>query len=566
MSHDAEAIWGKSVELLKSCLDPQIFSAWIEPLHFDLNPDLHPELNSEHTHLTSESENSLGENQKIDAPESAEYKISATKTHFKIYAPNKFCCEHIRRHYGPLISSTIQSVTGNENPSISFSVRELKRIPASLGSSTTNNNRIFTSPTTSKNPVGSRDSAFTTDKYSPDKQNPKSTLPVESGEKDSADNRADNVNGKLSFSERKNGSPATTASRRQQVDRSERYSAKGTNLNPNYNFANFIVGGCNEFASAVAMQVSRNPGTSYNPLFIYAGVGLGKTHLVNAIGNHVRRKGKSVLLVSSELFVNEMISSIQNGSMPKFKEKFRSIDMLIIDDIQFLNGKKTTQEEFFHTFNDLYNRRKQIVITSDKVPQELVGIEERLKTRFSSGISADMQTPDFETRVAILTKKADSSGIHLPEQVVHLLSEKIDTNIRELEGALNRIHAFSTLQNHPIDIDMAREALKAILPERNRDITPINIQEIVSRRYCVSVSDITGKRRTHNIARARHVAMYVCRKLTGCSYPEIGAIFGGRDHSTVIHAFRTIEEKISSDSDFQSEIELLEKELRGPAF
>lgn len=564
MSHDAEAIWGKSVELLKSCLDPQIFSAWIEPLRFDLHPD-------EGNLLTTDSEKRSKEDQEFDSLESADEVSSSAKAQFKIYAPNKFCCEHIRRHYGPLISSTIQSVTGNENHSISFSVRELKKIPASLGNSAASRGRVSASVVNSANASDVESGARSTisivgkspssARYSNGSNNnsPQAAAPFSSG-------TAGNF-GSSSLDGSSGGSMSGfTGQRKQAADRSERYSAKGTNLNPNYNFANFIVGGCNEFASAVAMQVSRNPGTSYNPLFIYAGVGLGKTHLVNAIGNHVRRKGKSVLLVSSELFVNEMISSMKNGSMAKFKEKFRSIDMLIIDDIQFLNGKKTTQEEFFHTFNDLYNRRKQIVITSDKVPQELIGIEERLKTRFSSGISADMQTPDFETRVAILTKKAESSGIHLPGPVVHLLSEKIDTNIRELEGALNRIHAFSTLQNHPIDMDMAREALKAILPERNRDITPVSIQEIVSRRYCVSVGDITGKRRTHNIARARHVAMYVCRKMTGCSYPEIGAIFGGRDHSTVIHAFRTIEEKISSDSDFQSEIELIEKELRGPGF
>ncbi len=340
-------------------------------------------------------------------------------------------------------------------------------------------------------------------------------------------------------------------------------NANECGLNPKYNFSNFVVGGCNQFAHAICLRVSEDLGGNYNPLFIYGGVGLGKTHLANAIGNASRRRGKRVLLVSSELFVSELIAALRSNRMQQFKNRFRSLDLLIVDDIQFIIGKERTQEEFFHTFNELHQKHKQIVMTSDKMPQDLIGLEERLKTRFASGISADLQAPDFETRVAILIRKSEQSSIQLPVEVARLLAERIDTNVRELEGALNRIQAFSSLYQEPITVDLAQSVLKTVAPEKSREVSPEQIQRLVGERFSIGLSDIIGKRRTQNIALARQVAMYLCRKLTPSSYPEIGALFGGRDHSTVIHANKVIEERIRTDEEFARDIQSIERKLRG---
>jgi chromosomal replication initiator protein len=336
-----------------------------------------------------------------------------------------------------------------------------------------------------------------------------------------------------------------------------------SNLNPRYNFSNFVIGSCNQFAHAAALQVAENLGSTYNPMFIYGGVGLGKTHLVNAIGNASIRRGKQVLMVSSESFVNELISALRSNRMQDFKTKFRSLDLLIIDDVQFMIGKERTQEEFFHTFNELHQRHKQIILTSDKLPQELTGLEERLRTRFSSGLSADLQPPDFETRVAILIKKAESTNIHLDREVAGLVADRVSTNIRELEGALTRLLALSSLKNAPISLSLAEEAVRGYSPRSKPDVTTEYIQRTIAERYGVSISDLLGKRRTQNIANTRQIAMYLCRRLTGCSYPEIGALFGGRDHSTVIHAFRVIDERIQVEERFRAEIDALISELDG---
>lgn len=334
------------------------------------------------------------------------------------------------------------------------------------------------------------------------------------------------------------------------------------NINPKYNFSNFVVGSCNQFAHAIGLKVSDFLGSAYNPLFIYGGVGLGKTHLANAIANSVFRRGKKVLLVSSEAFVSELIASLRSNKMENFKSKFRSLDLLIIDDIQFIVGKERTQEEFFHTFNDLHQRQKQIIITSDKLPQELVGIEERLRTRFASGLSVDLQIPDFETRVAILTKKAESEMFELPDDVARFLAEGIATNIRELEGAMNRLKAVSLINNRSISLDLAKEVLSSIINVRQKELSSDIILKIVAEKYNVSLTDIVGKRRTQNVASARQIAMYLCRRLSGYSFPEIGALFGGRDHTTVIHANKLIAERLGLDSEFKLEIENLEKKAR----
>lgn len=337
---------------------------------------------------------------------------------------------------------------------------------------------------------------------------------------------------------------------------------RAANLNSNYNFSNFVVGSCNQLAHAVGLRVSETLGGSYNPLFIYGGVGLGKTHLANAIGNAAIRRSRKVLLVSSETFVGELISSLRNNRMDSFKQKFRSLDLLIIDDIQFIIGKERTQEEFFHTFNELYNRGKQIIITCDKTPLEMVGLEDRLKTRFASGLAVDLQVPDFETRLAILGRKAETLGMKLDEDTLRFVAESIDSNVRELEGALNRIHAVASLQNFEADRALAEKVLKTLLVRKpSLELSAESIQRTVAEKYNIGLADLLGKRRTANVAQARALAMYLCRRLTGYSFPEIGAFFGGRDHSTVIHAHKTVTERISQDETFAATVAQLERQF-----
>ncbi len=337
------------------------------------------------------------------------------------------------------------------------------------------------------------------------------------------------------------------------------------NINPRYTFADFVVGNSNQFCHAAAMRVAEKPGQSYNPLFIYGGVGLGKTHLLHAIGNAVleRNPQARVLYMSSETFTNELILALRHAKMEEFKKKLRTIEVLLIDDIQFISGKERTQEEFFHTFNALYSAKRQIVITSDKIPTDIPGIEERLQTRFSWGLTADLQAPDFETRVAILKQKALNDDFNLPEEVAHLISERISSNVRELEGALTRLHAVSTIQHVPISMDMARAALKPLLQPKVVNVTVDDIKKAVAHHFSIKVSDIISKRRTKNLSFPRHIAMYLCRKHTTASYPEIGEHFGGRDHSSVIHAATVVSTKLSTDAQTKVFVEEIEKRLFG---
>jgi chromosomal replication initiator protein len=336
-------------------------------------------------------------------------------------------------------------------------------------------------------------------------------------------------------------------------------------LNQKYTFESFVVGSSNQFCHAAAMRVAERPGHSYNPLFIYGGVGLGKTHLLHAIGNTVlaRNPKAKVLYMSSETFTNELIQALRHGKMNEFKNRMRSVEVLLIDDIQFMCGKERTQEEFFHTFNALYDAKHQIVITSDKLPQEIPGIEERLQTRFSWGLAADLQAPDFETRVAILKHKASVDLFQIPEDVAHLISEKISSNVRELEGALTRLHAVSSLQHADITIDMAKTALRHILQPKTVTVSADDIKREVSEHFGIKVSDMISKRRTKNLSFPRHIAMYLCRKHTTCSYPDIGARFGGRDHSSVIHAANVVSAKIGADDRVRLIVGEIEKRLFG---
>ena len=336
-----------------------------------------------------------------------------------------------------------------------------------------------------------------------------------------------------------------------------------SNINPKYTFDSFVVGNSNQFCHAAALQVAEQPGVSYNPLFIYGGVGLGKTHLLHAIGNKVltERPNAKVLYLSSEAFTNELILALRNSKMDEFKAKMRSIEVLLIDDIQFMVGKERTQEEFFHTFNALYSARHQIVISSDKIPSDIPQIEERLYTRFSWGLIADIQSPDFETRVAILNRKAANDRFELPESVAHLIADKVSSNVRELEGALTRLHAVSSLQKIPISEELATNCLKHLFLPKKINISVDDIKKAVAVHFSLKVSEIISKRRTKNLSFPRHIAMYLCRKHTTCSYPEIGSHFGGRDHSSVIHAASVVSAKLKSDSQVRQQVSEIEKAL-----
>jgi chromosomal replication initiator protein len=313
---------------------------------------------------------------------------------------------------------------------------------------------------------------------------------------------------------------------------------RNNNLVPKYTFENFVIGASNQFAHAACMAVANQPGDHYNPLFIYGGVGLGKTHLVNAIGHWAATQcpSQKIVYLSSESFMNELIASLRRDRMDEFKAKFRSVDILILDDVQFIAGKERTQEEFFHTFNSLYESHKQIVITSDKFPKYIPGLEDRLRNRFEWGLIADIQPPDVETRVAILQKKAEVESVQLPHDVAIFLATNIDSNVRELEGSLTSLGAFASLTKAPITLELTKEVLRHTLKSAEREVTIENIQKTICDFFNIKIGDLKAKRRTQNIALPRQVAMYLCRKHTETSCPAIGDKFGGRDHSTVIHA------------------------------
>lgn len=331
-----------------------------------------------------------------------------------------------------------------------------------------------------------------------------------------------------------------------------------SNLNPKYVFETFVIGNSNRFAHAAAQAVANNPAHAYNPLFLYGGVGLGKTHLMHAIGNRIKQNNPSmkVLYTSSEKFTNEIINSIQNKNTEAFRQKYRNIDCLIIDDIQFLKGKEQTQVEFFHTFNALKDANKQIIISSDRPPREIETLEDRLRSRFDQGLTADIQPPDLETRMAILRTKAASDNIVLPNDVITLLATNIATNIREIEGAYNKIVAYTSLMDMPITAETAQKVLTDMGNDiKTKTITFEGIIKVVAEHYNIKADELFNKKRTQNIAFPRQVAMYLCRELADLSYPRIGELFGGRDHTTVIHAYEKISNQKSSNLSLQTELQ-----------
>jgi chromosomal replication initiator protein len=328
-------------------------------------------------------------------------------------------------------------------------------------------------------------------------------------------------------------------------------------LNSRYTFDSFVVSSCNQFAHAAATAVADQPSGAYNPLYVYGGVGLGKTHLMHAIGQQIARllPGLRLLYISTETFMNELINSIRFEKTLDFKERYRNVDLLLVDDIQFLAGKERTQEEFFHTFNALYESQKQIVITSDCPPRDIPTLEERLRSRFEWGLIADIQPPDLETKVAILRKKAEAENLHLPEDVALFISSHIRSNIRELEGSLIRLIAFSSLTGRQIDLEMAKETLKGLIVDRGRTISVEAIQKYIGNYYHIKISELKSRNNAKHISFPRQVAMYLCKRLTEKSLPAIGTQFGGKHHTTVLHAIRKIDQMRERDKDFDKAIQ-----------
>ncbi len=337
-----------------------------------------------------------------------------------------------------------------------------------------------------------------------------------------------------------------------------------SNLNPRYTFESFVVGSGNRLAHAAAQAVAEKPAKAYNPLFLYGGVGLGKTHLLHAIGNACITRGLNVLYVSSEEFTNDLINAIRTQTTPAFRDKYRTADVLLVDDIQFIAGKESTQEEFFHTFNTLHGQDKQIIVSSDRLPKSMATLEERLRSRFEWGLTADIQAPDLETRQAILRYKAEHSGRHVPDEILEVIAERIQSNIRELEGAFNRVVAFAELSGTPVTPELANIALADLLPQRV-DIQPESILDLVAKSFSLTADRLISRDRSRNVAFPRQVAMYLMRQEIDISLPQIGKEIGGRDHSTVMYAIDKIEDIIERDERLRRQIVQIRQKLHTEA-
>ncbi len=415
-----------------------------------------------------------------------------------IAVPNQFARNWVKDKYGPLLKSTLTSIT-EQDITLQFIVPSLPesqrgREDASIPPDDSEQPSI---PTASPGePLGAREVAAASD---------------------------------YSDSPRAYRGATTTASR---------VATMNQPLNPRYTFDTFVVGSSNRLSQAASLAVAEAPACAYNPLFIYGGSGLGKTHLMQAIAHHtLTKRGARVVYISSETFANEMINAIRDRSTVEFRNRYRTVDVLLVDDIQFLAGKESTQEEFFHTFNALHGASRQLVLSSDRPPKDIPTLEERLRSRFEWGLISDIQPPDIETRVAILRKKAQSENLSIPDDVMFYIAERINTNIRELEGALIRLVAHSSLHQVAMDLDMAQQSLKDLFPEREaREVDIPLIQETVASFYNLRVKDLKMRKRTRSVSFPRQIAMYLCREMTDCSLPQIGDEFGGRDHTTVMHA------------------------------
>ncbi len=350
--------------------------------------------------------------------------------------------------------------------------------------------------------------------------------------------------------------------RKSAVQTNPQKNSPSTKLNPSYTFENFVVGNSNQFAYTAALSSAEKPGQLYNPLFIYGGVGLGKTHLLQAIGNYNLQKGKSVIYTTIEQFMNDFTYHLRNQTMDRFREKYRKCDILLIDDVQFLSRKEQTQEEFFHTFNELHNKSKQIVLTSDKHPKQIAGLEDRLKSRFEWGLIADIQPPELETKIAIIKKKCELDGINLEDEVVNYLATTMDNNIREIEGIIIKLNAYASLMNQKITLEFAKSVLKEQIKEQQENITMDDIIKVVSEELNIKPSEIRSKSRSRQIVNARRIVMYLARNLTPNSMPALAQYFGMKDHTSVSHAMKKINEIMQKDENFKVQIEELTNKIK----
>lgn len=435
--------------------------------------------------------------------------LSMTETTFEIGTPKQFIKDWLERRYRPMIEQTVQFVT-KKPLEIIFTNLNLEDDEEEVETEETSEIPVETTSTPDKIQVIEHNNSNNI--MTPVEEKPSKTTPQE----DSA-----------------------------------------STLNPKYVFETFVIGNSNRFAHAASLAVAEVPAKVYNPFFIYGGVGLGKTHLMHAIGHRIleHHPDSKVLYISSEKFTNELINSIRDGNPDSFRNKYRNIDVLLVDDIQFLSKKEHTQEEFFHTFNTLHDANKQIIISSDRAPKEIPTLEDRLRSRFEWGLITDIQPPDLETRIAILRKKALLEKLNVPNDVMVYIASRIDNNIRELEGALIRVMAYASLTNKAINLDLCAESLKDILPnDRPKQITNELIQDEVANFFKIKLDDLSAKKRTRNITFPRQIAMYLCRELTDTSLPRIGEIFGGRDHTTVIHAHDKISRERTEDSKLNTTI------------
>lgn len=342
---------------------------------------------------------------------------------------------------------------------------------------------------------------------------------------------------------------------------SETKSAKSTKLNPSYTFESFVVGSSNEFAYSICKSIIKNPAGTYNPVFIYGGVGLGKTHLLQAVGNAILDENRTIIYLTAEQFMNDFVYNLQNHTMDRFREKYRNCDMLLIDDIQFLSGKERAQEEFFHTFEELHKNKSQIVLTADKIPKQIAGLEDRLKSRFQWGQVVDVQAPELETKIAIIKKKCEIDQIHLDDDIIKFIATNIDENIREIEGIIIKLNAFSKMIGKKIDLELTKETLKDHINEKKDNITIDDIIKTVSSELNVKPSEIKSKSRVQTIAKARWMVFHLTRELTHNSMPTIAKYFGMKDHSAVSKALKKIDGMIDEDANFKSKIELLSNKI-----
>lgn len=494
------SLWNQCLERLRQELPTQQFVMWIRP-------------------LTSEQDHAA----------------------VTLYAPNRFILDWVREKYRDKINQLFIEFAGTDAPQLRFEV--VQRRPASHSTASAPAVPVSQPSSPPRHNYTAVNSAVNSATHSG--HSDEMAAPVVSTQ-----------------TIQPKPAPVKPASTATVVPIPEGLSHK-SNINPNYQFDNFVEGKSNQLARAAASQVANNPGGSYNPLFIYGGTGLGKTHLLHAVGNGImaNRTDAKIVYMHSERFVQDMVKALQNNAIEDFKRFYRSVDALLIDDIQFFANKERSQEEFFHTFNALLEGNQQIILTSDRYPKEIDGVEDRLKSRFGWGLTIAIEPPELETRVAILMRKAAENNIQLPNEVAFFIAKRLRSNVRELEGALNRVIANANFTGRPITIDFVREALRDLLALQEKLVTVDNIQKTVADYYKIKVSDILSKRRSRSVARPRQVAMALAKELTNHSLPELGNLFGGRDHTTVLHACRKIEQLKEESHDIKEDYKNLIRTL-----